>query len=625
MLSSIRHRGPDGEGIAVGNRRSGVFGALRTDDTSKSEDTAIQRLTQGAPLPGSHDFALVAARYGVVDRSSPDLGPFVIGDGAMVGVLDGRIHNAPELRDSLSAEGFSFRTGLDVEVLLNGYRCWGNGLWRRLNGFWAVAIFDVANRAVILSRDRLGIAPLYYRQRDGTLCFGSTIASVTADRGRPAMCRPLVRGFIDTGLKDFDGRTCWESVRFLEPGVVVELGPGDSRIREGRTRRFWHVPDEHWTTEDLSFEDARIRLRDTLFDAVKIRLRSERDLAFELSGGIDSSAVVAAAAAQGEEPTTYTLKVPGTDEEPFARTMRDRYRIDYRVVTQDHGSFPEHAGRFAELMEEPFRSANVWEHQRLLRHMKRHGADVVLTGSGDRFVFAGDEFDFWSEARSVLFDGGRGLQARACGLLFKFGSWTRARRTIGWMVPSGIRASIGGTGAPSRSDGSETPAGEIADHYAGLDYFDKRIFDIRTRDLLYTLHTDDHLFASVPMEMRTPLLDHRLVELGLRLPPAYLFRRGYTKWILRKAMEPYVPSDILWRREKLGFPYPLRAFLREHREYLTQFFHRAQEEDLLRGNRGRSWQDLLATDPQWLWRVCSTGLWMDVAGIQGDAGAGGRV
>lgn len=124
--------------------------------------------------------------------------------------------------------------------------------------------------------------------------------------------------------------------------------------------------------------------------------------------------------------------------------------------------------------------------------------------------------------------------------------------------------------------------------------------------------------------MRTPLLDHRIVELGLRLLPEYLFRRGYTKWVLRKAMEPYVPSDILWSREKFGFHFPLRAFLREHRELLSAFFRRAQEEELLRGTGGRSWEDLLAIDPQWLWRICSTGLWMDVSDIQGDAGAGVR-
>lgn len=415
MLSSIRHRGPDGEGIALGNRHSGVFGALRTDDTAEGEDGLILQLARGAELPGTHDLALVSARYRVVDPSSSDPGPFVIGDGAMVGLLDGRIHNAPELRESLSAEGFSFRTRLDIEVLLKGCRCWERDLWRRLNGFRAAAIFDVANRTVVLSRDRFGIASPYCRQVDGRLYFGSTIASVTAGGGRPAMCRPLVRGFIETGLKDFDGRTCWESVRSLEPGVVVELGPGQSRMREGRARRFWQVPDEPWTTEDLSFEDARIRLRDTLFDAVKVRLGSERDLAFELSGGIDSSAVVAAAVAQGAEPTTYTLKVPARDGEPLARTTRDRYPMDYRVVTQDHSSFPENAGRFAEVMEEPFRSANVWEHHRLLRHMKRHGAGVVLTGSGGRNVFAGDEFDFWPRARRALFQGGAGRRLARAG------------------------------------------------------------------------------------------------------------------------------------------------------------------------------------------------------------------
>lgn len=621
MLASIRHRGPDGEGIGLGNRHTGVFGSRRTDDTAESEGQPLQRPGQVTGIPDVHDFALIAARYAVVDRCAAPAQPFVIGDGAMIGVFDGRIHNARELRDTLSAEGFSFRTGLDIEVLLKGYHRWGSGLWPRLNGFWATALFDAGNRKLVLSRDRLGIAPLYWCQGEGTLLFGSTIASVVAAApGRPEMRRSLVRGFIETGLKDLDGRTCWRSVRSLEPGVAVELGPGQSRLQEGRKYRFWDFPERPYTTDDLSFREARTRVRDLLFDAVKLRLRADRNVAFELSGGIDSSAVVAAAAVQGEQPTTYTLKVPERDEEPYARTLLDRHDVDYRVVSQDHSSFPEHAERFAEAMEEPFRSANVWEHQRLLRRMKHDGAGVVLTGSGGGYDFAEPELDFWPAARRALFERGHGLQARLCGLLFKFGSWKRAKRTIRWMFPAdaGVLNGRESSGA-SRPDGSGTPPGAVAKRFEELDFFQRRLFHLRNVDMPYALLMDDHLFASVPLEMRTPFLDHRLVEVGLRLPPEYLFHRGYTKWVLRKAMEPYLPSEILWLREKFGFPFPLRRFLREHRDFLTKYFQRIRAEDFLRGTERRTWDEVLAIDPQCLWRICSTGMWMDVADIRGGA------
>lgn len=614
LLGPIRPRGPDDEGVWLGNRRTGDSRDIRTRRTAGEAAAGSPSLGD----PGArfdHDVALLATRYAVMDRSVAGHQPFVGADGTVVGVLNGEIFNHPVLREEMEAAGLRFRSRSDVEVLVEGYRRWGHELWPRLNGFWAVALYDARRRRVVLSRDRLGIAPLYCRHVDERLLFASRISPLlTAGATRPAMDRDVVRGFVETGLKDFDERTCWRSVRSLEPGVVVELGPGQAGLDTGRRRRIWHFPENSLSTDDLSLEEAVDGFRERFFDAVRIRLRSDLDVAFELSGGLDSSATVAAALAQGGDPVTYTLKVPEADEEPIARSMLDRHALDYRVQDYDHAAFVEEADSFARIMEEPYQSPNVYAHFNLLRRMKEDGFGVVLTGSGGDEVLAGYEHDFWPAARQRLFETGHGMQARRCGLFFKFGSLARTRRTVRWLTRSWTGGPDDEPAAGSRegTDGPEalTPAERLRRGYGKLGFRGRRLYHFQRGHLPYYLLADDHFSMSIPVETRTPFLDHRVVEWGLRLPAGYLFRWGYTKYVLRKAMEPYLPREILWRREKLGFPVPLTRFLRDHEPALSDVFRHVRGEHLPWLPVDGSYRSVMEEDPQRLWRICSTGLWL---------------
>lgn len=621
-LASLRRRGPDDEGVCLGDRGASELWSVRTNRTADAVSSDLCSLEEADRALDRYDFALLGTRYGATDRTTAAHQPFLTRDRSFVGVFDGEIYILGELRADLSARGTMLRTGSGVEVLLEGYRAWGRDLWSRLNGFWAAALYDVGIRTLVLSRDRFGIAPLYYRQTPDTLYFGSNIACVVApDADARRVRRPIVQGFIDTGVKDFDARTCWRSVRSMKPGRVLELGPQANRWRQGRAQRFWTFPEQPWTTDDLSFEEAVSRFRETFFDAVRRRLDADREVALELSGGLDSSAIVAAAAVQGADPTTYTLKVHERDEEPIARTMCDLHDLNYRVVHQDHGSFPERGYRFAALMEEPFQSPNAWAHYRMLRRMKDDGKGIVLTGSGGDSLLAGYEPDVWPAARRTLFENGHAVQARICGLFFKFATWDRTKGTIRWLRGR-LGDAVGNRGTSDSPAGSSesdtlTPGSEMVARYREMDFHHKRLFEFRRAFLPYALAADVHFSMDLPVRMRTPFLDHRLVEFGLRLPAAYLFRRGYTKWILRKALARHLPPEILWRREKFGFPFPHRSFLREHRAFLTPSLETARDRGFAQGARGRDWEDLVDEFPQWLWRLCSAGMWMRVMGMDG--------
>jgi asparagine synthase (glutamine-hydrolysing) len=251
-----------------------------------------------------------------------------------VAVFNGEIYNYIELREELSALGARFKTSSDTEVLVEGYCLLKDKLWARLNGFWAVALYDFRDGRVTLSRDRIGVAPLYYRQTEEGFYFASMIrplidiapAGVTRDDD-------VVRGFIQYGMKDYDETTYYSQIKSIPSKTSVIFEPGQYTFVQAKCRKYWDFPPSRLTVKDISFEQAVKQYRETFFSAVELRLRADVKVAFELSGGLDSSSVVAAAAIlRKNNVTTYTADVKGADEVRYARSVIQRYPIDYHIL-----------------------------------------------------------------------------------------------------------------------------------------------------------------------------------------------------------------------------------------------------------------------------------------------------
>jgi asparagine synthase (glutamine-hydrolysing) len=206
--------------------------------------------------------------------------------------------------------------------------------------------------------------------------------------------------------------------------------------------------------------------------------------------------------------------------------------------------------------------------------------------------------------------------------MFRYGSWRRVGGRInGWAERAGRWSRrFGRAGFLFRGSSAGTPANVEAARdgvdmaralllrYQGLDYDARRRHHLSVAHLPYYLASNDRATLGIPLEHRQPFLDHRVVELGLSLPPAYLFHKGWTKYVLRKAMEPLLPAEILWQREKLGFPFPVRRVLREGRAVFAAAAERTAHEGLV--DERPAYDDLLERDPRWLWRACSVGLWL---------------
>jgi len=617
LLGPIRQRGPDDEGLSLINREKRSVQAFRTDQTSlKLSPLPPPGKELGLPL---HDAALIHTRYSIIDLTEGGHQPFVSSDGTITAVFNGEIYNYLELREELSAQGVAFRTLSDTEALVEGYRLWGHDLWNRMNGFWAVALYDVRSDEMVFSRDRIGVAPLYYRELPEGFFFASLIQSlIDISPGDVEMDRDVVEGFVQTGIKDHDQSTFYRQIRSLPSLTTVTLPRGGWRLSEGTAKRYWDFPAARLKPGDLSFEEAVQRYRDIFFNAVDLRLRADVKVAFELSGGLDSSSVVAAAAMMRKDITTYTVSIRGADEEPYARAMLERYPLDYRVLKHLEGDFKSECGAFARIMEEPYDNPNAYSHHCMLRRMKAEGVSVVVTGAGGDEVLAGYEASFWPKAYEELRRNGFFWTAEWYEFRRRFMTLRKTRETLAHYladIPGYLRRRLVRP-KPLSADGAVTAAGEYRKSYGRLSFHEQALYHFRVALVPFYMRSSDHFTMSIPIEHRFPLLDYRMVELGLQMPIPYLFRGGWTKYLLRKAMEPYLPDRILWRRKKMGFTFPYRLYFGEHADVFQPRWDRFHERQVLTEGTG-SYQNLLERDPVKLWRILSTAIW-----LAGQEGAG---
>jgi len=628
LLKSIRQRGPDDEGVCLIGRGGKVCKFYRTEGTLPTIEMEHIGHTQSII---HHDVALIHTRYAIIDLTEGGHQPFVSSDGSVVLIFNGEIYNYIELRGELSSLGVSFRTGSDTEVLVEGYRVWGHQIWAKLNGFWAVALYDFGTRCMTFSRDRLGVAPLYYRETPEGVYFASSIQGlIDIDVKSTEIDRDKVVGFIQTSLKDFDNTTFYKQVKSVPQATSLTFDQTTHSVEGATKLQYWKFPRTRLSLSDLSFQEAVNMYRDTFFNAVEVRLRADVKVAFELSGGLDSSSVVAAGALlRNNNITTFTIQVPEENEEPFARSMLERYGdIDYRVLSEPENDFPLEQCHFAEMMEEPFHSPNIYTHYKMRQKMKKEGVSVVLAGVGGDEVFAGYEGKFWPKASAELRGNGHvwhsikynmAREWRGGGKRFLHRERNRLRGWVGGYVKtlgsSQARNSAskarGQAGWESRGGQCDRTVAEIYQgEYGNLPFHEQSVFHWTIGLIPYYLRSNDHFTMAIPLEHRFPFLDYRMVELGLQMPVAYLFKDGWTKYILRKAMEPYLPKTIVWRKSKMGFPFPYRSFLTAHSQVFEPLIEKLQTVGLPIKEYG-TYNDLLNRNPLQLWRLCSTALWLD--------------
>jgi len=610
FLSSIRRRGPDDEGVCLISRSTGKFQSYKTDYTHPALHYQMPDI-HSAKLKG--DVTLLHSRYAILDLSSKGHQPYSSADQSITGIFNGEIYNYIELRKELLSLGIRFHTNCDTEVLIEGYAQWKDELWKKMNGFWAVALYDNASRSLVFSRDRMGVAPLYYRQTPKGVYFSSYIEPLIDIEGQKAQLNEdAIFGFAQTGFKDIEQSTFYTDIKSVPAGCAMRLSQSQSVLAQASVKRYWDFPSQKLQETDISFPEAIKKFRSLFFDAVDIRLRADVKIAFELSGGLDSSSVVAAGALLNKNKiTTYTAKIQGADEEPFARSILEKYSLDYRVIEHVEDNFVRDHTSFSRLMEEPFDNPNAYTHYEMLKTMKSQGVKVVMTGAGGDEVLAGYEASFWPKAYQEwrAENTFSYLKADWYEVCRRYKTFNKAKSTFeNYFRALFKRFILKEPMSKGRHFDVMTTALNCHDQYDKLSFDQQRRFHFSVALLPFYMRSSDHFTMGIPIEHRFPLLDYRIVEFGLSLPISYLFRNGWTKYILRKAMEPYLPSKIIWRRQKMGFQFPFADYFQNNAKVFTPFLQEcSQAFPKLYSHEG--YNALLKTDPKLLWRLVSVGIW----------------
>lgn len=562
MTDAVHHRGPDDEGYVLIDQRTSESSSHSGPD-SPAEIRATLPSISDRSRQVSGNIGIGHRRFSIIDLSSAGHQPFIDAAKRVAVVFNGEIYNYVEVRAELEGLGVIFRSHSDTEVLAEAYKAWGTGCFERLNGFWGLALYDFTTRQLILSRDRIGKKPVYWTRCGSRVYFASEIKALLAapevSRSRKVN-ESAIGPWLSCGLRDMDYTTFYDGIHSLEAGswaVVDDSFPAS-------TTSFWQVPRERMSESDLDIRETADALRETLVDAVRIRLRADVPLCVELSGGMDSSALAAIAAGLMSKPvTTYTVrfKDPAHNEEPFARSVAEAIGADYRVVDSPTERFWPQIDAFTRLSEEPYHSPVLQTNQVIWTLMRAGGTKVSLNGAAGDELFAGYSRYFYSAQTENLRHGRFGV---AMGNELHWSESSRSLRPSS--LPLVRLARYAANRAVFRNDGSGTnvdvAASALGQRRQVLPDLSDILYQDMTRTLMpYWLRSGDKDYMGIPLEVRAPFLDYRVIEFAMRLPTTFLIRDGWHKWILRKALEGVVPDDVLWRRRKMGFPFPYERFL----------------------------------------------------------------
>ena len=567
---------------------AGIFhlGTPKPVDPQRVErmcDALVHRGPDGSGVWTAPGVGLGHRRLSIIDlEGSPQ--PMLSTDGRAVIVFNGEIYNFRELRRELAADGVRFATEGDTEVILAAWQKWGVDCLSRLDGMFAFALHDLDRRALFLARDRLGVKPLFMAElSDGSLAFASELKGLLA--------HPLLRRRIDPlAVEDFmawgyvpDHRSILSGVEKLPAGHYLLLEHDRPRPQ---ARRWWGID---FTRRSKGSEaDLSAELHHHMQRAVASRMVADVPLGAFLSGGVDSSSVVALMAEASTEPVrtaTIGFDVAGLDETAHARKVAELFDTDHaerRVDPDDFDAVDAVAGMF----DEPFADASALPTWRVCQ-LARERVTVALSGDGADESFAGyrrqvfhareeqargfmpaalrgpvfgvlssiwpkaDRAPRWLRAKSTfqsLAEDGAAGYARALAInpadaregLYSKGFWTRL---AGYRAEQPFEALM--RGAPGR-DGLDTA------QYADLKFW-------LPGDILTKV---DRTSMAVSLEAREPLLDHRLIEFGATLPRRMRVRGTQGKWLLKHAMRRHLPNDILYR-QKQGFVLPIKHWFRD--------------------------------------------------------------
>lgn len=551
MSGAIAHRGPDGEGTII--------------------------------IPES-GLGLAHRRLSIIDLSERGRQPMWDASETVVIVYNGELYNFRELRETLIGKGYTFRSQTDTEVLLNLYREYGEDMLGRLNGMFAFAIWDAGTKSLFLARDGMGVKPLYYAETPAGFLFASELKSLLAS---PDVDRTVNPAAIRNHLRYLwcpAPETMLQSVRKLEPGCALV-------VRHGKVARRWTFYDLPYDQPiaALSDEEAAEELQVRLQEAVRRQMVADVEVGAFLSGGLDSSSLVAMArdAEPGRRLQCFTIGF--RDERqvaeegfpvdlPYAERVAQHLDVDLHTVWVGSEMIDEIETMLYHL-DEPQADPAPLNAYFICRLAREQGIKVLLSGAGGDDILGGYRRHYalqleryWSwlprSGRRILRQVAERIPTsnawgRRFARAFGHADWSPQQRIEGyfrWIGPT-LEAELAGPLLKASPEPESPLRASLRRLPAGVPPLNQMLYlDAKHFLIDHNLNYTDRMSMATGVETRVPLLDPDFVAFAARLPVHMKQRGPVGKWIFKKAMEPYLPHDVIYR-PKGGFGAPIRGWL----------------------------------------------------------------
>ena len=521
-------------------------------------------------------------RLAIIDLTNGQQ-PMVSRDKNAVLTFNGEIYNFLELRKELEGLGFIFETHCDTEVILYGWQAWGESCVDRLRGMFAFALWDRDQQTLFLARDRLGVKPLYYAElASGHFIFGSELKSLKAHHELPKVIDPsAIEDYFGFGYVP-DPKTIYKNVYKLEPGYCLSIKRGSKAYQP---RQYWDI---NFTPRAVKDERAiEEELIERFREAVKIRMLADVPLGAFLSGGVDSSAVVAMMAGLSNDSVntcSISFGNPAFNESKFAAQVADRYHTNHRLSQVDPDDYSL-IDQLAGLYDEPYADSSALPTYRVCELAKKQ-VTVVLSGDGGDENLAGYRRYRWhtyeDQMRTWLPDSIRKPAFGFLGQVYPKADWApkilRAKSTFESIARDSMEGYFHSVSVLSNELRSKLfndqlkldlqgyQAVEVFRRYVNKAPTESSLSLVQYLDIKTYLPGDiltkvDRASMAHALEVRVPLLDHKLVEWMAGLQPDMKLRGREGKYIFKKSLKRYLPDDILYR-PKMGFSVPLNTWFK---------------------------------------------------------------
>ena len=525
MTEKIKHRGPDSSGIYM----------------DKNVGFGHRRLS-------------------IIDVSDHSNQPFFYND--LILIFNGAIYNYLEIKDELMSHGYSFKTTSDTEVLLLAYDKWGVDCVKKFNGMWSFAIHDKKQNIVFCSRDRFGVKPFYYYADGDQFIFASEIKAVLEIKKVTTVNTQIILQFIETNFTEHNNETFFEGI-FKLPGshsLVYDLKTNVFQIYK------YYELEFNAEVSKLNLQDSINLFEEKFQESIKLRIRSDVKIGSALSGGLDSSYIVAVSAKQFTTKKDFNAVTVGSlhkeeDEGDRARIISDCVGIENSIIYPDKKEFEQLLPQVIYSLEEPFGGLSIYMQTFLMKQAQKLGIKVLLDGQGADEVLLGynnytaaflkshrlkDNVKFLLKLRNhydiSIF---KGL------LIYFYYSNFNVRKTY---------LKLRGLGLKSKYK-------KLIDynHIRILNNSYKNIFELQKNEIFWAqipqlLRWEDMNSMAYGIETRLPYLDYKFVETCLSINNNFKIFTGWSKYILRKNLQKHIPDEIAWNRKKIGFNPPIEEW-----------------------------------------------------------------